>query len=120
MKVTSIQHTSVNTSGKLGETHRFYADVLGLGLAPRPELGVDGYWFDAGGGAQVHLIDAAPFGSGIDPIGNHYCLTVDDLDGAVAELEDAGVEHMKFGDGPDAQVFLADPAGNTIELQQDR
>jgi catechol 2,3-dioxygenase-like lactoylglutathione lyase family enzyme len=120
MKVTRIHHASVNTAGKQQAAQRFYADVLGLPIAPRPDLGVDGCWFEAGPGSQVHLIDAAPLGAGIDPIGNHYCLAVDDLDAAVADLEAAGVEYFRIGEGTGAQVFVADPAGNTIELQQDR
>jgi catechol 2,3-dioxygenase-like lactoylglutathione lyase family enzyme len=120
MKVTRIDHASVNTGGKLEDTRRFYADVLGLESASRPDMGVDGYWFQAGTGSQVHLIEATPLGAGIDPIGNHYCLTVNDLAAALDELEDAGVEHLKIGDGPEAQVFVTDPAGNTVELQQER
>ena len=42
-----------------------------------------------------------------------------DLDAAVAELRDAGIE---VGDpspvGPGRQTFVADPAGNTVELYQ--
>jgi glyoxylase I family protein len=120
MKVTRIHHASVNTAGKHAETERFYRDVLGMELAPRPDLGVDGAWLEAGSDGQVHLIDAAPMGSGIDPIGNHYCLAVDDLDGAVAGFEKAGVEYFRIGEGAGAQVFVTDPAGNTIELQQDQ
>jgi len=94
--------------------------VLGLPVAPRPDLGVDGCWFEAGPGSQVHLIDAAPLGAGIDPIGNHYCLAVDDLDAAIAELEGAGIPYLQATQGEDAvQVWVTDPAGNTIELQQD-
>lgn len=115
MKVTRIHHASVNTHGaSLDTVRRFYADVLGLPLAPRPDLGVDGAWYEAGAG-QVHVIDAPAPGAGIDPIGNHYCLAVDDLDAAVAELDRAGVEFFRAGD----QVFLTDPGGNTIELQHD-
>ena len=117
MKVTGIQHASVNTHGSSVESlKRFYGEVLGLPLAPRPDIGVDGYWFEAGPGSQVHVIDAPPAGSGVDPIGNHYCLLVDDLDAAHSELDQAGVPCFRGGD----QVFLTDPAGNTVELQQAR
>ncbi len=119
MKVTRIHHASVNTAGKQADAQRFYTDVLGLPLAPRPDLGVDGCWLQAGSESQVHLIDAEPVGAGIDPIGHHYCLAVDDLDAAVADLEEAGVEYFRIGEGAGAQVFVTDPAGNTIEFQQD-
>jgi catechol 2,3-dioxygenase-like lactoylglutathione lyase family enzyme len=117
VKFTGIQHASVNTHGtSLDALAQFYGDVLGLPLAPRPELGVDGYWFDAGAGSQVHVIDAPAAGSGIDPIGNHYCLLVDDLDATQSALERAGVPCFRGGD----QLFLTDPAGNTVEIQQGR
>src|SRR5688572_22914655 len=107
MRVTRIHHASVNTVGNLEETRRFYAETLGLSLADRPDLGIAGYWFQAGDG-QVHLIGSDPVGSGIDPIGNHYCLAVDDLDAAVTRFDAAGIEYMKFGEGPGCQVFVTD------------
>jgi glyoxylase I family protein len=121
VKVTRIHHASVNTEGApLDDVRGFYADVLGLPLAPRPDMGVEGYWFDAGPRGQVHVIHAPSAGAGIDPIGNHYCLAVDDLDAAIAELDDAGVPYLQATQGEDAvQVWVTDPAGNTIELQQD-
>jgi catechol 2,3-dioxygenase-like lactoylglutathione lyase family enzyme len=120
VKVTRIHHASVNTKDVLEEMHRFYAGTLGLAPAERPDMpGVDGYWFWAGDG-QVHLVGAPPLGSGIDPTGNHYCLAVDDLDAAIAELEDAAIPYLQATQGEDAvQVWVTDPAGNTIELQQD-
>jgi catechol 2,3-dioxygenase-like lactoylglutathione lyase family enzyme len=122
VKVTRIHHASVNAADGLDDTVRFYRDVLGLELAPRPEIpGVPGNWFTAGDG-QVHVIGAPPLGVGIDPIGNHYCLAVDDLDAAIAELDAAGIAFLGAGQaGPDGvvtQVWVTDPAGNTVELQQ--
>ena len=114
VNVTRIQHVSVNCEGRLAETRDFYEQVFGLATAERPDLGIDGHWF-AAGDAQVHLIDARARGEGIDPIGPHWCFFVTDLDGAEAELADAGVEHFRLG----AQLFLVDPAGNTVELQQE-
>jgi catechol 2,3-dioxygenase-like lactoylglutathione lyase family enzyme len=117
MKVTRIHHASVNTHGTtLDAVRAFYADVLGLPPAHRPDLGVDGVWFDTDSGSQVHVIDAPAPGAGIDPIGNHFCFAVADLDAAAADLEQADIEFFRAGD----QVFLTDPAGNTIELQPDR
>ena len=36
-----------------------------------------------------------------------------------AELEAAKIEFLRIGEGRDAQVWITDPAGNTIELGQD-
>ena len=130
MKVTRILHASVNVSGQLEENGRFYAEVLGMAPDPRPEVpGVGGLWFAAGGG-QVHLVEAPMAGIGIDPTGPHFCLGVDDLEAAVAELAERGIPCVRAsqtavdgvgdGDGQVKQVWFCDPAGNTIELQQER
>lgn len=121
MKVTRILHASVNVSGLLEETDRFYADLLGLDAALRPEIpGVGGRWFSAGDG-QVHLVDAPMAGVGIDPTGPHFCLGVEDLEAAVAELDRRGIPYLRATQPVDVvQVWITDPAGNTVELQQDR
>ena len=57
---------------------------------------------------------------GIDPTGHHYCVAVDDLDAAVAELEARGIEYARGVQGEGVvQIWITDPAGNTIELQQE-
>ncbi len=122
MQVTRIMHAGQNVSPAPEKTREFYEEVFGLAPAARPEIpGVDGWWFSAGDG-QVHLIDAATADHGINPTGPHICLGVDDIEGAVAELEQRGVEHFRVTQGPDkiVQVFLCDPAGNTLELQEER
>jgi catechol 2,3-dioxygenase-like lactoylglutathione lyase family enzyme len=121
VKVTRVQHVSVNTNDvPLADMVAFYRDVLGLDDAARPEVpGVPGHWHRAGG-TEVHLVDAAPRGTRIDPRGNHYCLTVEDLDGAIDELDARGVDYVKAVQGADTvQIWIVDPAGNTIELQQE-
>ena len=121
MKVTSFHHVSVNSNGApLDEMVEFYRDVLGLGDKPRPEIpGVPGHWH-AVGAQELHLVGAPPFGADIDPTGHHFCVAVEDLDGAIAELETRGIEYARAlqGEGT-VQIWIADPAGNTIELQQD-
>jgi catechol 2,3-dioxygenase-like lactoylglutathione lyase family enzyme len=119
VQVTRILHAAVNAKGSLDETRSFYAGTLGLEEAPRPEIpGIPGHWLSVGD-AQVHLIGAAPAGEGIDPTGHHVCLAVADLAAAVAELEAADVAYARASQGPVVQIWIVDPAGNTVELQQD-
>jgi catechol 2,3-dioxygenase-like lactoylglutathione lyase family enzyme len=121
MRVTRFHHVSVNVNGtEVGELVGFYRDVLGLGDKPRPEIpGVPGHWHTVGD-QELHLVGARPSGAGIDTTGNHYCVAVDDLDSAIAELEGRGIEYVRAVQGEGTvQIWIADPAGNTIELQQD-
>jgi catechol 2,3-dioxygenase-like lactoylglutathione lyase family enzyme len=122
MQVTRILHVAANVNDAPEESIRFYNEVLGLETTPRPEIpGVPGAWFKADQ-AQVHLVGAMQAPSGINPTGNHICLGVPDIDAAVAELEARGIQTMKATQGPDKvqQVWICDPCGNTIELQEDR
>ena len=127
MRVTSVQHVSICTGeGGLDELVAFYRDVLGLPDLVRPDIpGLGGHWF-ALGDRQLHLVDdpRPATARGIDPTGPHFCVEVDDLDAAVAELDDLGIDHLRAtqtrpvtGDEV-VQIWIADPAGNTIELQQ--
>lgn len=121
MKVTRFHHVSVNTNGSpLDEMVGFYRDVFGLGDQPRPEIpGIPGHWHTVGD-QELHLVGAPGSGETIDTTGNHYCVAVDDLDGAIAELEARGIEYQRAVQGEGTvQIWIADPAGNTIELQQD-
>ena len=120
MKVTRILHASINVQGSLDATRGFYADRLELGAAARPDIpGVAGHWFRIGD-AQLHLVDAPSRGApAIDPTGPHLCLGVEDLDAAVAELEDGGIPYERARQGDVVQIWIVDPSGFTVELQQD-
>ncbi len=72
------------------------------------------------GEQQLHLVGAPPRGTPIDSTGHHFCVAVDDLDGAIAELEARGIAYERAVQGQGTvQIWVNDPAGNTIELQQD-
>ena len=60
-----------------------------------------------------------PATAGIRPTGPHVCFAVDDLDAAIAELEAGGIPYLRGAQGPVVQIWFADPAGNTVEIQQD-
>lgn len=119
MDVTRILHHSVNVEGKLDETTAFYRRLLSLPDLERPEIpGVGGHWFDTEN-AQVHLVDAPTGHRPIRPTGPHVCFGVRDLEAAVQELEGKDIAYLRALQGSVVQIWIVDPAGNTIELQQD-
>jgi catechol 2,3-dioxygenase-like lactoylglutathione lyase family enzyme len=121
VRVTRFHHVSINTNAaSVDEMASFYGELLGLVDLPRPEIpGIPGRWH-AVGDQELHLVGAAARGTGIDPTGNHFCLAVDDLEAAVRELEARGVPYEQATQGAGTvQIWIVDPAGNTVELQQE-
>ena len=98
------------------ESVEFYTDLLGLtARTDRPDFSFGGAWLDIAG-QQVHLIE----GEVPNSCGQHFAIQVADLDAAVAELRERGVEVRDpsvVGSGRD-QAFLFDPSGNMIELHE--
>ncbi len=120
MKVTRTLHHSVNVEGRLDACVDFYRRLLHLPEEDRPVIpGVGGHWF-AAGDVQLHLVDADAGTEAIRPTGPHVCFAVEDLDGAVAELEREDIPYVRGAQGTVVQIWFVDPAGNTIEIQQDR
>ena len=65
-------------------------------------------------------MDADAGAGAIRPTGPHVCFAVEDLDAAVAELERDGIPYVQGAQGPVVQIWFTDPAGNTVEIQQER
>lgn len=121
MRVTRVQHVSINTNGvALDEMVGFYRDVFGLEDVDRPDIpGIEGHWHRVGS-TDLHLVGAPPRGSAIDETGHHFCVAVEDLDAAIRELEDRKIPYLRALQGAGTvQIWINDPAGNTIELQQE-
>lgn len=114
MKARGIHHVGLVVTD-VDAARRFYLDRLGFSERDdRPDFGFDGAWLQVGE-QQVHLIE----GQQAAPGGGHFALTVDDLDGVIAELRGAGLkvsDPMAAGTGQ--QAFVADPSGNVVELNQ--
>jgi glyoxylase I family protein len=119
MKARRILHHSVNVEGDLDAAEEFYTGVLGLEIEPsRPEIpGVGGRWLRVGD-AEIHLVDAPIADAPIRSTDAHVCLAVDDIAAAIASLDEAGIAYERAAQGSVVQVFLADPAGNIVELQE--
>jgi hypothetical protein len=120
VKVVRVQHVSVNCDGKLEETKQFYSELFETDELARPVIpGIDGAWL-ALGDAQLHLVDAPPANTPIDRAADHWCVEVTDLDAARAELEAASIPYDEGAQGPVVQLWINDPVGRIIELQQAR
>ncbi|MDZ4827927.1 MAG: VOC family protein [Actinomycetota bacterium] len=123
MKITRVLHASVNAAEVLDATAAFYRDFLGLSACVRPDIpGVPGHWF-AVGDVEVHLVGRPAAAVPIDPSRHHVCFGVADLDDATTALEAARVDYIRGEQRHPGrvvrQVFFTDPAGNTVELQED-
>jgi len=101
----------------------FYHDVLGLDLAPRPDLGFPGAWLTVGT-QQIHLlelpnpdpIDGRPPHGGRD---RHLALLTTDLEDVKRRLEAGGVSYTLSRSGRPA-LFCRDPDGNALEIVETR
>ena len=115
MEFAGVHHVSLNV-GDLEQTARFYTEILGLKVLPRPDFGFPGMWLDAGA-QQIHLIQVDQHAA---PEGQHFALRVEDGDAAARELTGKGVKGRGPFEIPGAgrQCFLRDPSGNLIELNQ--
>jgi hypothetical protein len=120
MKIVKVQHISVNCYGNLDSTRTFYSELFELPDIPRPNIpGIDGSWLGLGD-MQLHLVDAAESDESADPVAPHWCMWVVDLDAARAELESAGIAYREGAQGDVVQIWISDPNGQVVELQQAR
>ena len=120
MAVTSqINHVSINARD-LEASVEFYVELLGAEPIPTPNFGLPVQWL-ALGATQLHLFerDVQP------PSHHHVGITVDDLEPVyrAAERRDA-FDREAFGNhlvelpGDVVQLYVRDPAGNLVELDQ--
>ncbi len=112
-----INHVSVNAR-YLQESVDFYVDLLGAEPIPTPNFGLPVQWL-ALGRTQLHL-----FERDLQPTSHHhFAVAVDDIEPVyrAAERRDA-FEHEAFRNhlvelpGDLVQLYVRDPAGNSIEL----
>ena len=121
-RVVATLHEGIPVSD-LEVAAKFYADVLGLEVLPRPRFPGPGVWFgDGNGGVEIHLSAVAnspALTKDAGPGNRHTAFAVTDLDAFREHLRDVGVQWFEQ-DGfiPSKQLFVNDPDGNTLEFQQ--
>jgi len=131
IKVLGIHHHAVRINDNdqpLEAVRDFYTNVLGLEAdTNRPNVpGVPGWWINIGEKNQIHLM-GGDFPSplvkvpGQDPVAPHVALAVESIADVKAELDSKGIPYWTLSGvaGPDTeQLFVRDPCGNMIEMQQ--
>lgn len=122
MRVTALDHL-VLTVADIDATCAFYEQVLGM----RRETFAGGRTALAFGNQKFNLHLAGrefePKATKPVPGSADICLIVDDVAGAEAALQDAGVEIIDRGPrtgatGPISSIYCRDPDGNLIELSE--
>jgi catechol 2,3-dioxygenase-like lactoylglutathione lyase family enzyme len=116
---TTINHVSVNALD-LRESVDFYVELLGAEPIPTPNFGVPVQWL-ALGRTQLHLFERDSQQSSH----HHLGITVDDLERVYRVAEQRGAfdrtafrNHLVQLPGDVVQLYLRDPAGNLVEIDQ--
>jgi catechol 2,3-dioxygenase-like lactoylglutathione lyase family enzyme len=138
MPLSKIAHYSVRTLD-LEATRKFYTEVMGLTVGPRPPFKFPGLWLyngshDSYANAVVHIIgidpndpqglkeylgdrDAASLAAGTGSF-DHIAFEANDVQAMISHLKKKAVPYRERM-VPDLnlhQVFLDDPSGVVIEL----
>ncbi len=114
IQINTINHQSMpmrNRTRALG----FWRDLLGLKVIPAQESGDGLIWMQASDGTMVHLVQRHDD----DTPNIHTAFEVDDFDGALTAMNEAGYEIIKGplerADGQRA-FYVYDPEGNRVEF----
>jgi len=120
--VAGYSHVAIAVDD-LEAARRFYCGIFGFDEIRRPDFGFPGMWLSVGD-LQLHFVETDELptpGKGFP----HYALYVptEHYDATIAALRAADVpflgeptSRVDFGTTTVWQAFVADPAGNVIEL----
>lgn len=114
----SLGHVTVR-SADFDLTERFYCDLLGLRIGPRPAIAVPGRWFYIGDRAVLNVLPrTAEAATGAGGAFDHFALNAGDLPAFQKRFETAGQHFVsrRLAGSDTWQVFLTDPDGVRVEL----
>lgn len=130
MPIRELNHFFVRALD-LEATRRFYTEVLGFEVMPRPDFPFPGYWMGVNGAIQVHVgpsnipnrqayylgtkDDAADGQSGVI---DHVAFLADDPAAFIERFRERGIEFRPrhLPESNLYQLFIRDPNGVMIEL----
>ncbi len=120
MSVGLLDHFNIRTR-KLGDTVRFYEEVLDLKNGDRPNFAFPGAWMYSEGKPVVHLVDISKTDEPQKPdsgVVHHVAFASRDFAGMKRRLESRKIafESRQVPGGELWQIFVNDPNGVMIEL----
>jgi catechol 2,3-dioxygenase-like lactoylglutathione lyase family enzyme len=123
MGVGLLDHFNIRTR-KLGDTVRFYEEVLDLKKGDRPNFAFPGAWMYSEGKPVVHLVDISETDEPQKPdsgVVHHVAFASQDMTGMKQRLKSKGLPFdVREVPGVDVwQIFVTDPNGVMIELNYD-
>jgi catechol 2,3-dioxygenase-like lactoylglutathione lyase family enzyme len=123
MSVGVLDHYNVSTR-KLGDTIRFYEDVLGFENGPRPAFDFPGAWLYSAGHPVLHVNDISPTDKPQRPdsgVIDHIAFGSRGFEPMKQHLAQKGVP-FRVNEVPNStrrQIFVQDPNNVLIELNFD-
>ena len=131
MAIARLDHYSIRTTD-LESTRKFYTEVLGFEVGPRPNFPFPGVWLYNNGLAVVHVIGIDPNDSSglMDYLGgreqsgkgsgmvDHVAFYATDIATIRARIQATGAEfkERKVPALDLEQIFVEDPSGIVVEL----
>ena len=120
MSVGVLDHFNIRTRN-LGETVRFYEDILVLEKGPRPNFAFPGAWMYSEGKAVVHLVDISKTDEAQKPdsgVVHHVAFASTGFSGMQQRLKSRATafDSRQVPGGDLWQIFVTDPNGVMVEL----
>src|SRR3954451_16503012 len=115
MSVGMLDHFNIRTR-RLGDTVKFYEDILGLENGARPNFAFPGAWMYSEGRPVVHLVDISPSDEQQKPdsgVVHHRPFPSRDFNGMKARLQSKGMafDTLQVPGGELWQILVRDPNG---------
>ncbi len=121
-----VNHIAVHVSS-LNSSKEFYQKIVGLTEIEEPFKDNLHAWYDIGGGAALHIIEAANVPTQISKV-NHLCFSMKDMDSFIKTLQDSNYPYESWTgekgivtvrvDGI-RQIYIQDPDGMWLEINDD-
>jgi len=125
MSLQGMNHFTV-LSDDLEVTKKFYCDLLGFEVGPRPNFQFPGWWLYVGDQPILHVIHREKLQEHRAGVIDHMAFTATDLRGTVARLDKAKVKWelrrlpKESVRGGLWQLFFDDPHGGKVEFDFDK